>query len=141
MQVEEFTSGLEKRVSQEDNISGVSFSHSLTDHAIERMQQACGISNEAVFQTISFGRISRGRGATIYAIGKKEISEYAKDGIDLTPYEGVHVVMTRIGTISTVYRNLDIPKVKPKKKIPQRIFRQNIRRQRARQSIQGLVYA
>ena len=140
MQVEEFTSGLEKRVSQEDNISGVSFSHSLTDHAIERMQQR-GISNEAVFQTISFGRISRGRGATIYAIGKKEISEYAKDGIDLTPYEGVHVVMTRIGTISTVYRNLDIPKVKPKKKIPQRIFRQNIRRQRARHSIQGLVYA
>ena len=139
MQVEEFIPGLEKRVSQKSNIQGEQSPHSLSEHALERMQQR-GISHEAVFQTIAFGRISRGRGATIYAIGKKEISEYAKDGIDLTPYEGVHVVMTRIGTISTVYRNLDIPKVKPKKKIPQRIFRQNIRRQRARQSIQGLVY-
>ena len=140
MQVEEFIPGLEKRVSQKSNIQGDQSPHCLSEHALERMQQR-GISHEAVFLAIAFGRISRGRGATIYAIGKKEISEYAKDGIDLTPYEGVHVVMTRIGTISTVYRNFDIPKVKPKKKIPQRIFRQNIRRQRARQSIQGLVYA
>ena len=99
MQVEEFIPGLEKRVSQKSNIQGEQSPHSLSEHALERMQQR-GISHEAVFQTIAFGRISRGRGATIYAIGKKEISEFAEDGIDLSGYEGVHVVMTRRGTVT-----------------------------------------
>ena len=58
-----------KRVSQKSNIPGEQ-SPCLSEYALERMQQR-GISHEAVFQTIAFGRISRGRGATIYAIGKK----------------------------------------------------------------------
>jgi hypothetical protein len=104
------------------------------------MQQR-GISHEAVFQTIAFGRISRGRGATIYAIGKKEISEFAEDGIDLSGYEGVHVVMTRRGTVSTVYRNVSVPKLKPRKRMPQRIFRQNLRRLGPRESLGLIAYA
>ena len=137
MQVEEFIPGLEKRVSQKSNIQGDQSPHCLSEHALERMQQR-GISHEAVFQTIAFGRISRGRGATIYAIGKKEISEFAENGIDLSGYEGVHVVMTRRGTVSTVYRNVSVPKLKPKKRMPQRIFRQNLRRLGTRES-QGLI--
>ena len=140
MQVEEFIPGLEKRVSQKSNIQGDQSSHSLSEHALERMQQR-GISHEAVFQTIAFGRISRGRGATIYAIGKKEISEFAKDGIDLSGYEGVHVVMTRKGTVSTVYRNVSVPKLKPKKRMPRRIFRQNLSRLGARESLGLIAYA
>ena len=140
MQVEEFIPGLEKRVSQKSNIQGDQSPHSLSEHALERMQQR-GISHEAVFQTIAFGRISRGRGATIYAIGKKEITEFAEDGIDLSDYEGVHVVMTRRGTVSTVYRNLSVPKLKPKKKMPERIFKQNLRRFRAKESFGLIAYA
>ena len=140
MEVEELIPGLEKRVSQKSNIQGEDSPHSLSEHALERMQQR-GISNEAVFQTIAFGRIGRGRGATIYAIGKKEIAEFAKDGIDLSQYEGVHVVMTRRGTVSTVYRNLSLPKLKPKKRMPQRTFRQNLRRFGARESFGLIAYA
>ena len=140
MQVEEFIPGLEKRVSQKSNIQGEQSPHSLSEHALERMQQR-GISHEAVFQTIAFGRISRGRGATIYAIGKKEISEFAEDGIDLSDYEGVHVVMTRRGTVSTVYRNVYVPKLKPRKRMPQRIFRQNLRRLGPRESLGLIAYA
>ena len=139
MQVEEFIPGLEKRVSQKSNIQGDQSPHSLSEHALERMQQR-GISHEAVFQTIAFGRISRGRGATIYAIGKKEISEFAKDGIDLSGYEGVHVVMTRRGTVSTVYRNADMPKLKPKRRMPQRIFRPNLWRNKAKESFGLIAY-
>ena len=58
MQVEEFIPGLEKRVSQKSNNKGEDSPHSLSEHALERMQQR-GISHEAVFQTIAFGRISR----------------------------------------------------------------------------------
>jgi hypothetical protein len=140
MQVEEFIPGLEKRVSQKSNIQGEQSPHSLSEHALERMQQR-GISHEAVFQTIAFGRISRGRGATIYAIGKKEISEFAEDGIDLSGYEGVHVVMTRRGNVSTVYRNVSVPKLKPRKRMPQRIFRQNLRRLGPRESLGLIAYA
>ena len=43
MQVEEFTPGLEKRVSQKSNIQGDQSPHSLSEHALERMQQR-GIS-------------------------------------------------------------------------------------------------
>ncbi len=139
MQVEEFIPGLQESVSQKSDIQDDQFPHSLSEHALERMQQR-GISHKAVFKTIAFGRISRGRGATIYAIGKKEIAEFAKDGIDLSDYEGVHVVMTRRGTVSTVYRNADMPKLKPKKRMPQRIFRQNLWRNKAKESFGLIAY-
>ena len=140
MQVEEFIPGLDKRVSVEDTVQEDRSSQNLSEHALERMQQR-GISHQAVFQTIAFGRIGRGRGATIYAIGKKEIAEFSKDGIDLSQYEGVHVVMSRRGIISTVYRNSDMPKLKPRKRMPERIFRQNLRRFGARESFGLMAYA
>ena len=140
MQDEEFIPGLEKRVSVEDTVQEDRSSQNLSEHALERMQQR-GISHQAVFQTIAFGRIGRGRGATIYAIGKKEIAEFSEDGIDLSQYEGVHVVMTRRGIISTVYRNADMPKLKPRKRMPERIFRQNLRRFGARESFGLMAYA
>ena len=100
----------------------------LTAHALTRMAER-GIPILAVNKTIAFGRIMRGRGATIYAIGKKEISLLLEKGIDLKGFEGVHVVMSKIGSVLTVYRNLNLPKLKPRHRMPERIFRQN---QRAR---------
>ena len=140
MQVEEFIPSLEKRVSVEETVQEDRSSQNLSEHALERMQQR-GISYQAVFQTIAFGRIGRGRGATIYAIGKKEITEFAKDGIDLSQYEGVHVVMSRRGIITTVYRNSDMPRLKPRKRMPERIFRQNLRRFGAKESFGLMAYA
>jgi hypothetical protein len=140
MQIEEFIPGLEKRVNVEDPVQEDRSSQNLSEHALERMQQR-GISHQAVFQTIAFGRIGRGRGATIYAIGKKEITEFAKDGIDLSQYEGVHVVMSRRGIITTVYRNSDMPRLKPRKRMPERIFRQNLRRFGAKESFGLMAYA
>ena len=88
-----------------------------------------GIPMKAVNKTIAFGRIMRGRGATIYAIGRKEISLLLDKGIDLKRFEGIHVVMSKIGLVLTVYRNLSMPRLKPRKRMPERIFKQN---QRAR---------
>jgi len=112
----------------------------ISDHARQRMGER-GISNEAVFQVIAFGRIARGRGATIYAIGKKEVTEVAKHGINLSFCEGMHVVMNRSGIVLTVYRNLSMPKVKPRRKMPERVFRQNRRRELARTSFAMMAYA
>ena len=96
-----------------------------SNHALERMRKR-EISERVVLKTISFGRILRGRGATIYAIGKKEISKYSKQGIDLANCEGIHVIINKSSTISTAYRNLSMPRLKPKSRMPQRIFKQNL---------------
>ena len=140
MQVKENLPSLQERENQPSPQREDDLTQSLTEHARARMLQR-GICNAAVFQTIAFGRISRGRGATIYAVGKKEIAEFAEDGIDLSFCEGVHVVMTRRGLISTVYRNLSMPKLKPRRRMPERIFKQNMRRQNARSSFALMSYA
>ena len=77
MQVEEFIPVLEKRVSQKSNIQGDQSPHSLSEHALERMQQR-GISHEAVFQTIAFGRISRGRGQQFMQSERKRFPNLRK---------------------------------------------------------------
>ena len=133
MQVEENLPSLQEREDEQGPQPGAELNQSLTEHARDRMLQR-GICILAVFQTLAFGRISRGRGATIYAVGKKEVADLAKDGIDLSFCEGVHIVKTRRGLISTVYRNLSMPKLKPRTRMPERIFKQNMRRQNARSS-------
>ena len=140
MQVEENLPSLQERVSEQVPQPGDELAQSMTEHARARMLQR-GISFEAVFQAIAFGRIARGRGATIYAVGKKEVSEAAKHGINLSFCEGVHVVMNRAGVVLTVYRNLSMPKVKPRRKMPERVFRQNRRRELARASFAMMAYA
>lgn len=131
MQFKENLPSLQERENQSNPQPEEYVTQSLTEHARDRMLQR-GICLWAVFQTLAFGRIARGRGATIYAVGKKEVAEFAKDGIDLSFCEGVHIVMTRRGLISTVYRNLSMPKLKPRTRMPERIFKQNMRRQNTR---------
>ena len=139
MQVEESIPNLDKTYRREE-FEEPELNHGLTEHARSRMSER-GISFEAVFQAIAFGRIARGRGATIYAIGKKEVAESAKHGINLSFCEGVHVVMNRSGVVLTVYRNLSMPKVKPRRKMSDRVFRQNRSRELARESFAMMAYA
>ena len=76
----------------------------LTHHARERMATR-GLRASAVEAVLAYGRVAYVRGADIYAIGRKEVVRYAEEGIDLSAYDGVQVVVTADGTILTVYRN------------------------------------
>jgi hypothetical protein len=83
----------------------------LTRHAQIRMG-ARRLSREAVRAAIDFGRIVYTRGATIYAIGNKEVCRYARQMIDLSPYEGIQVVCSADGGIITAYRNRNFKKLR-----------------------------
>ena len=76
----------------------------LSIHAQTRML-ARGLRADAIDAVLTFGRVVYVRGADICVIGRKEIAWYAKDGIDLSAYDGVQVVTTTDGIILTVYRN------------------------------------
>lgn len=76
----------------------------LTNHAKERMAMR-GLRADAIHAALAYGRVVYVRGTDIYAIGRKEIARYAEEGIDLSAYDGVQVVVTTNGAILTVYRN------------------------------------
>jgi len=79
---------------------------SLTKHAVDRMA-ARSISRSAVEAALEFGRCTEIRAAEIFAIGRKEVARYRRDGIDLSAFEGTHVVAAATGAVVTVYRNRD----------------------------------
>lgn len=85
----------------------------LTRHAWERMSGR-GLSPGAVRLVLDYGRTARVRGAVIYAIGRKEVEFYRRDGVDLSSVEGVQVVSTSTGSIMTVYRNRDLRGLRPR---------------------------
>ena len=80
--------------------------HALTRHAARRMQQRA-LSAETLREVIVFGREVHTRGATIYAVGRKEVAAARREGVDLSDAEHVHVVCTAEGAIKTAYRNRD----------------------------------
>ena len=59
---------------------------------------------ELVEAAIEFGPCVEIRDTQIFGIGRKEVEEYRRDGIDLSDFEGAQVV-TASGTVMTVYRN------------------------------------
>jgi hypothetical protein len=87
----------------------------LTNHAWKRMN-ARGLSSSTVGAALEFGRVAHVRGAVIYAIGRKEVEEYAEYGIDLKRQEGVQVVCKQNGAILTVYRNHDFRGLRPSRR-------------------------
>lgn len=80
--------------------------YDLSRHAWERMSGR-GLSPDAIRCVINFGRVAYIRGATIYAVGRKEIERFGRDGIDLSDVEGVQVVCSDSRVIITAYRNHD----------------------------------
>lgn len=78
----------------------------LTKHAYERMVTR-SISRTAIEAALEFGRCVEIRGAQIFAIGRKEVEKYRREGVDLRDFEGTQVVVTASGTVMTVYRNSD----------------------------------
>src|SRR5438067_8621818 len=88
--------------------------HRISLHAQDQMH-ARSISADALRSALKYGRTAWTRGARIYAIGRKEVQNYRAHGIDLTRFEGVHVVESPDGTIMTVYRNRDLRGLRPDK--------------------------
>jgi hypothetical protein len=87
-------------------------SHLLTHHAQKRMT-ARSLSHDAVAAALTFGRSVHTRGAKIHVIGRKEVEHYRQQGIDLSPFEGVHLICSPDGTIITIYRNRDFRSLRP----------------------------
>jgi len=84
----------------------------LTQHARERMTSR-GLSLDVVHAVMDYGRLVYTRGAAICAIGRKEVKRYARQGIDLSRYEGVQVVCSHDGAVMTAYRNRDFRGLRP----------------------------
>jgi len=88
-------------------------SQCLTRHAWSRM---CGrsLSPDMVRRVLSYGRVAHARGATIYAVGRKEVERFRAEEIDLSDVEGVQVVCSDTGAVITVYRNRDFRGLRPR---------------------------
>jgi hypothetical protein len=93
---------MQKSITIKQNYEGIG--ENLTNHAWKRMTSR-GVSSAAVEAVFDYGRLTYIRGAAIYAIGRKEVGRFAKQGIDLSSFEGIQVVCTTGGKILTVYRN------------------------------------
>lgn len=83
----------------------------LSCHANERMEQR-NIDIEAIEAVLDYGREVFTRGAVVHAVGRREIEQSAREGIDLTRHDGVQVVCSRDGTVLTAYRNRDFRKLR-----------------------------
>ena len=79
----------------------------ITRHADSRMH-ARGISMQAVEAVISFGRSFELHEASIYVIRRKEIRRFKGEGVDLSEFEGIHVVCGEEGRVLTVYRDRNL---------------------------------
>ncbi len=78
----------------------------MTSHALKRMNSR-GISQDAVLATLIYGRTIHGRGAVICVIGRKEVEQFSGAEINLSDYEGVHVICSKDWTVLTTYKNKD----------------------------------
>ena len=79
----------------------------LTEHARIRMN-ARRIPTTAVEMALLFGREKHVRGATFYAIGRREVNWFGLNGIDLRGYEGIQVICAEDNVVVTAYRNKDL---------------------------------
>jgi len=79
----------------------------LTEHARIRMN-ARRIPTTAVEMALLFGREKHVRGATFYAIGRREVNWFGLNGVDLRRYEGIQVICAEDNVVVTAYRNHDL---------------------------------
>lgn len=64
-----------------------------------------GITREAVSVTLTYGHVAYRPGVKIFSVGRQDITEWARTGVDLGAYEGMRVVCSLKDTnIMTVYR-------------------------------------
>ncbi len=88
--------------------------YGLSRHAWQRMGSR-GFSPDAIRRVLEFGRVAHVRGATIYAVGRKEVAKFEIVGIDLSDVEGIQVVCSN-SVIMTVYRNHNFRGLRPRRR-------------------------
>jgi len=95
------------------NLARLHDNYNLTRHAWARM---CGrsLSPDMVQRVIEYGRVAYVRGATTYAVGRKEVTRRGRENIDLANLEGVQIVCSNGGAVMTVYRNRDFRGLRPR---------------------------
>jgi hypothetical protein len=71
-----------------------------------------GISKKHVVLAYKYGRVIYAKNAKYYVIGLKEISCYIDIEPELKSINGVQVVIAKNGTILTVYKNINLHKIK-----------------------------
>ena len=86
----------------------------LTKHARERMLRR--LPPIVVRHVVEYGRVVFVRGATIYAVGRKEVARFRREGVDLATGEGVQVVCSNDGAVMTVHRNHDFRGLRPRRR-------------------------
>jgi len=86
----------------------------LTEHAKIRMT-ARRIPAVAVEMTLLYGREKHVKGATFYAIGRREVERFKDTGVDLSEYEGIQVVCAQGDVVVTAYRNRDFSGLRPRR--------------------------
>lgn len=84
----------------------------LSQHAWERMTSR-GFDDSTVLAVLEYGRVIYIRKAKIHVIGKREVEKFSFKGINLSKYEGVHVVCCpKSCFVLTMYRNRDLSGLK-----------------------------
>lgn len=86
----------------------------ITHHAQQRLH-ARRLPGDALAVALLYGRPVRTRGATIYALGRKQLAAGAREGLDLRAYHGIQVVTTAEGVVLTAYRNHDLRGLRPRR--------------------------
>jgi hypothetical protein len=96
-------------------VSGAFPAFPMTKHAAERISSRRLAPGAAA--ALLFGRVVRTRGAEIFVIGRKEVTRYALEGIDLSRHEGVQVVCgPGGGPVLTAYRNRELRRLRPRRR-------------------------
>jgi hypothetical protein len=98
-----------------NSFAGAELLHPVSEHARLRMTQR-RVPFDAVHAALELGRTVYTRGACFHVIGRKEVERYEKKGIDLSPYEGVHVVCSSDGCIATTYRSRSLRELRPRRR-------------------------
>jgi hypothetical protein len=86
-----------------------------TKHAKDRMDSR-RIGMEAVRMCREFGRTVRVFGSTYHVIGRREIEQWGRRGINLDRFGGIHVVCAPDGSVMTVYRTSDLRRLRPRRR-------------------------
>jgi hypothetical protein len=88
----------------------------LSSHANVRMF-ARRIDRKSLATVVNVGRRIYTRKAMFYVIGRKEVRRWKGRGVDLSTLEGLHVVCTSEGTVMTVYKNRNLTKLRPHRRM------------------------
>jgi len=88
----------------------------LSAHAAQRMSQR-GLHVWQVELVLEYGREIHSRRAVFHVVGRKEIELYGSKVPELRKLDGVQVVAhSNSEIILTVYRNLDLRRIRPNKR-------------------------